>query len=138
MKPLDTSTALTTERVKIIERIIGKFLYCATRLDNTCLVPLITMSTKHYPTEQDEKYVHQFLDYMTTHPNSVVRFHASDMILRANTDESYMTEMEAHNCAEVLLLLGSIPSKCVWEQLNGPIYVNDKILKVVADSAVEA
>ena len=99
LKPLDTSPALTTERVKIIERIIGKFLYCATRLDNTCLVPLITMSTKHYPTEQDEKYAHQFLDYMTTHPNSVVRFHASDMILRANTDESYLTEPEAQNCA---------------------------------------
>ena len=104
MKPLDMSPALPTERVKVIELIIGKFLYCATRLDNTFLVPLITMATKNYPTEQDEKNVHQFLDYMGTHPNAVVRFHASDIILRANTDASHLNETEAHSCASGFFL----------------------------------
>ena len=52
------------------------------------------MTTKNDPTEQDEKILHQFLDYMATYPNAVVRFHASDMILRANTDASYLTEPE--------------------------------------------
>ena len=66
MKPLDTSPALPIERVNLIKIIMVKLLYCATRLDNTFLVPLITMATKNYPTEQYEKNVHQFLDYMET------------------------------------------------------------------------
>ena len=45
MKPLDTSPALPTERVKIIEHIIVKFCYYARGIENTCLVPLIAMST---------------------------------------------------------------------------------------------
>ena len=64
MKPLDTSPALPMERVKRIEHIIGKLLYCATGVDNMYLVPLNTTTTKNYPTEQYEKNVHQFLDYM--------------------------------------------------------------------------
>ena len=63
-------------------------------VDNTLLVPLRTISTKNEPIEQDEKNVHQFLDYMVTYPNAVVIFHTSDIIVRANTDASYITEPE--------------------------------------------
>ena len=55
------------------------------------------MATINDPTEQYNKNVHQFLDYMATYPNAVVIFHASDMILRANTDASYLTEPEARS-----------------------------------------
>ena len=48
---------------------------------------------------------------MATHPNAVVRFHASDMILRANTDASYLTEKQARSLAAGYFFLGSIPSK---------------------------
>ena len=44
------------------------------------------MATRNYPKEQDEKNILQFLDCMATNPNAVVRFNASDMILRADTD----------------------------------------------------
>ena len=54
---------------------------------------------KKWPIEQDEKNVHQFLYHMATYSNAMVRFHASDMILHANTDASYMTEPEARSCA---------------------------------------
>ena len=53
------------------------------------------MATRSYPTEQDEKILYQFLDYMATYTNAVVRFHASDLILCANTNVSYMNEPEA-------------------------------------------
>ena len=45
MKLLDTSLALPTERVKIIERIIRKFLYYVRVVDNTCLFLLSTTET---------------------------------------------------------------------------------------------
>ena len=77
--------------MKIIERIIGKLSYYARGVDNTWLAPLSTMATINDPIEQDEKNLHKFLDYMTKNQNAVVRFHASDNILRADTNSSYLT-----------------------------------------------
>ena len=71
---------------------------------------------------------------MATYPNAVVRFHASDMILRADTDASYMNELEARSYTEGHFFLGSIRSKCERDRPNGPIHVNCNILKFVADS----
>ena len=36
---------------------------------------------------------HQLLDYLVTHPNTVIRYHASDMILDFDTDASYLSEL---------------------------------------------
>ena len=99
MKPLDTSPALSKERVKIIECTIGKFLCYARGVYNMCLVSLIKMSTRNYPTEQYEKNLHQLLYYTATNPNSVVIFHASDMILRADTDAAYLNKPKARSFA---------------------------------------
>ena len=75
---------------------------------------------------------------MATYPNAVVRFHASDMILGAETNASYLTEPKALSGATWYVFLGIIPSKCARERLNGPIHINFYILKFVADSVVEA
>ena len=61
-------------------------------------------------TEQDDNNENQFLDYIATHPNAVVRFHASDIILYANTNVSYLNEPQARSCAERNLFLGIITS----------------------------
>ena len=52
------------------------------------------METISDSTEQDKKRSSIF-DYMPTYSNAVVRFHASDIILCADTDASYMTGTEA-------------------------------------------
>ena len=75
---------------------------------------------------------------MEKNPNEVVRFHASDMILRADTNASYLTEIESRNCVAGYFLLESIPSKLKRERLNGPIHVNCNILTFVAASSAEA
>ena len=75
---------------------------------------------------------------MATYPNATVRFHASDMILRDDTDASYMTKLEARSRSSEYVFLGSIPSKCKLERLDGPIHVNCNILKFVAASATES
>ena len=85
-KPIDMSLSLPVEIVKIFDTIIEKFFYYERGVYNTCLVPLSTMSTRSDSTEQDEKLLHPFLDYMARYPNAVVIFHASDMILRADTN----------------------------------------------------
>ena len=128
MELIYTSPALTMERVKWIERIIGKFLYYATWVYNTCIVLFITMETISDPTLQDKKNLQQFLDYMAKYPNAVVRFHDSDMILRACTNVSYLNESKSHSSAAWYFFLGSIPSKFAWEHLNGSIHANCNIL----------
>ena len=82
------------------------------------------MSTINDPTEQDEKKMHQFLDYIATNPNAVVIFHASDMILCADTDALYLTGPEARSRTASYFLLRIIPSTFTQERLNGPMHVN--------------
>ena len=36
---------------------------------------------------------HQLLDYLTTHPDASIWYHASDMILTFDTDASYLSEL---------------------------------------------
>ena len=103
-----------------------------------CLFPLITMATTNDPKEKDEKNVYQFLDYMATYPNTVVIFNALGMILRADTDVSYLTELEACSRAAGYIFLDSIPLKCARELLCCPVHVNCKILNVFASYAAEA
>ena len=59
---------------------------------------------------------------MATDPNEVVRFYASDMILCADTDASYLIEPKAHIYATGEFILGITPSKFARERLNGPIF----------------
>ncbi len=35
---------------------------------------------------------HQLLDYIATHPNAGLQYHACDMILAVHTDASYLSE----------------------------------------------
>ena len=69
------------------------------------------MSSRIDPNSQNNKNVNNFLDYMATHPDFVVRFHAADMILRTDTDASYLTKPQSHSIDVAYFLLGSIPSK---------------------------
>ena len=85
-------------------------LYYARGVYNTCLAPLSTTAITIDPKEQDENNVNQFLDYMATYPNTVIRFQASDMILHADNNVSYMTETQACSHAAGNIFLGSIPS----------------------------
>ena len=100
MKLIDTSPTLSAERVKQIKQIIGKSLCFVCAVENMCIVLLSSMVSIIKPTEQEEKILNQFFEYMATHPNAVVRFHASDMILCADTNASYLTEPHARSFAE--------------------------------------
>jgi hypothetical protein len=51
------------------------------------------------PTENMMKCVNQFLDYMWTHPDAVIWYCASDMILNVHSDASYFSVPKAQSCA---------------------------------------
>jgi hypothetical protein len=37
----------------------------------------------------------QLLDYIATHPDAIIRYHASDMILHIHSDASYLSVSSA-------------------------------------------
>ena len=43
-------------------------------------------------TKQTADNVLQFLDYCAMHPDAVIRYHGSDMILRGHSDASYLSK----------------------------------------------
>ena len=50
-------------------------------------------------TDNVQKASHQLLDYLATHPNAAIRYHASDMILALDTEDSYLSNTNARSRA---------------------------------------
>jgi hypothetical protein len=48
----------------------------------------------------------QLLDYLSTHPDATLRFHASDMILHTKSDASYLSVSKARSRLGGLFYLG--------------------------------
>jgi len=61
------------------------------------------------PTENTMKRVSQFLDYMLKHPDAIIRYRASDMILNVHSDASYLSAPKVCSRAGGYFFLGSIP-----------------------------
>jgi hypothetical protein len=84
------------------------------------------------------KCVNQFLDYMWTHPDAIIWYPASDMILNVHSDASYLSALNACSRAGGCFFLGSIPQDGDPIKLNGAIHITCTILKLDAASAAEA
>jgi hypothetical protein len=61
------------------------------------------------PTESIMKCVNQFLDYMRTHPDAIIQYHASDMIHNIYSDALYLSAPKVCSHAGGYFFLGSIP-----------------------------
>ena len=119
--------------------MVGSFLFYARAVDLTILLALSDIAgQQENPTERTMQRVHQLLDYMHTHPDAIIRYRASDMILNVHSDASYLTAGKARSRAGGYFFLGSLPSNTQAITLNGNILITCTILKLVAASAAEA
>ncbi len=78
-----------------------------------------------------------FLNYCATHPNAVLQYRASDMILHIHSDAAYLNETEARSRVGGHHFLGDQASP-TNQPKNGAILDIAKILKHVVSSAAEA
>ena len=86
------SPTLPEKDKKIIQQVLGSFLYYARAIDMTILHALNQIASEQAkPTERTMTRVHQLLDYMASNPNAVIRFWASNMILNVHSDASYLS-----------------------------------------------
>jgi hypothetical protein len=76
------------------------------------------------------------LDYLATHPDATIRYHASDMILHIHSDASYLLVSNARRRLGGLFFLGKKSPK--QDTLNGSILNVAAVIKNVVASAAES
>ena len=85
----DKSLALSQKETKWIQQALGCLLWFERSLDYTMLPAVDQLSSQQsLPTEKTRKGVHQLLDYVYTHKNTTLWFHASNMLLTIDSDAS--------------------------------------------------
>jgi len=133
---VDTSPRLDEAGTKRVQGISGSLLYYARAVDSKLLCTISTISAQQASATQNTlTAVHQLLDYMATYPSDGVTFKASNMILAAHSDASYLSETKSRSRAGAHIFLSNndpIP------QSNGPILAVSSILRSVYGSVAEA
>ena len=87
------------------------------------------------PNENTMQKVKQYLDYAATHPDAIITYCASGMVLAAHSDASYLSETKARSRAGGHFFMSdntSIPSN------NGAVITISQIIKAAKSSALEA
>ena len=101
-------------------------------MDDTILMTLSAIANeKAAATENTEIKVLKLLNYLATHPEAKIRFHATDMILNIQSDASYLSETRARSRLAGYFFLGRNIVKGEKIKMNGNIFVSCGILKIV-------
>jgi hypothetical protein len=99
-KDVNTTPLLDKEGKIFIQEVIGTFLYYARCIDSTMLMALGSLATQQAnPTTNTKKLVHQFLEYAATHPDAIITYQASNMVLAGHSDASYLSKTNARSQA---------------------------------------
>ena len=98
--PSYKTAPLSLEQIKRVQENIGNFIWYGRACDPTLTASLSAIASRQYKgTEAVLAASHQLLDYLETHPDAAIRYHASDMILAFDTDDSYLSEPGGKSCA---------------------------------------
>jgi hypothetical protein len=129
---------LSAKDVTKLQQLTGTLLYYARAVDPTLIMPINVLASEQTKATADtaDKFI-KLLNYCTTHPETKLRYHASDMILNINSDASYLSEREAKSRAGGFLYMG-INADTSNKLTNGAILIISTVLKHVMSSAAEA
>jgi hypothetical protein len=128
--PLDPEGTLRVQQVN------GTFMYYGRGVDPCILVALNEIASEQAkPTTDTRDKTDMLMDYLHTYPNAVIRFYASDMILKICSDAAYLVQPKARSRVAVHYHLGW---KNAPARVNGAVAVLCQTLKNVVSSATEA
>jgi hypothetical protein len=109
----------------------------ARAVDPTVLMPLNDIATEQTKaTEKTQAATNQLLDYLVTHPDATIGYHASDMILHIHSDASYLSVSNARSRLGGLFFCGE--KSLHKDNLNGSILYVASVIKNVVASAAES
>jgi hypothetical protein len=133
-----TSPALSDKDVNKLQQLTGTLLYYDRAVDPTLIMPINVLASKQSKaTAVTADKVIKLLNYCNTHPETKIRYHASDRILYIHSDASYLSEKEAKSRAGGFFYMGS-STKTEKKLTNGVMLIISKVLKHVMFSATEA
>jgi hypothetical protein len=133
----DETPPITAKQCLTIQKVTGSILYYARAVDTTMLMLLNDIATEQTKaTEKTQAATNQLLDYLATHPDATIRYHASDMILHIHSDASYLSVSNARSRLGGLFFSGDkSPHE---DNLNGSILNAASVIKNVVASAAES
>jgi hypothetical protein len=133
-----TSPALSTKDVNKLQKLTGTLLYYFRAVDPTLIMPInVLASEQSKATSGTADKVIKLLKYCNTHPETKIRYHASDMILYIHSDASYLSEREAKSRAGGFFYMGNSVDTAN-KLTNGEILIISTVLKHVMSLAAEA
>jgi hypothetical protein len=133
----DETPPLTAQQCLTIQKVTGSVLYYARAVDPTVLMPLNNIAMEQTKdTEKTQVTTMQLLDYLVTHLDDTIRYHASDMILHIHSDASYLSVSNALSQIKCLFFLGNISPE--QDTLNGSILNVAAVIKNLVASAAES
>jgi hypothetical protein len=137
--PADATAAMTNDQTKMLQRVVGTFLFYGCAVDPTLLHALNDLaSAQTKGTQATADAMIHILNYLATHPDATIRYYASDMALHIHSDASYLTAPEARSRAGGHFFLSSLSPAAQPPPNNGPVHNVAKIIKNVMSSAAEA
>jgi hypothetical protein len=99
---------LTAQQCLTIQKVTGSVLYYARAVDPTVLMPLNDIATEQTKaTEKRQAAKNQLFDYLATHPDATIRYHAYDMILHIHSDALNLSVSNARSRLGGLFFLGN-------------------------------
>jgi hypothetical protein len=133
-----TSPALSDKDVSKLQQLTGTLLYYVRAVDPTLITPInVLASEQSRATAVIADKVIKLLNYCNTHPETKIRYHASDMILHIYSDASYLSEKEAKSRAGGFFYMGG-STNTVKKLTHGAILIISTVLKHVMSLAAEA
>jgi hypothetical protein len=136
-KATDTSEHMTAPEKLRLQRVVGKLLYYCRAVDSTMQHSLSVLAAQQTSgTQQTMEALTMLLNYCWTHPETVLRYHRSDMIYRIESDAAYLTEPEARSRVGGFHYMGNTIDNPPF--FNGPILTISTALKAVMAAASEA
>jgi hypothetical protein len=132
----DTSEQSIKEETIYVQEVIGTILYYSRCVDAPMLPALGTLATQQAsPTKNMMKKIKHFLEYAATHPDAVVTYHASDMVLAGHSNALYLSESNARSSSGGHFFMSN---NVETPTNNGAVFTISQIIKAVLSPAAEA
>ena len=132
---------LNRDGTKYIQGVNSTFLYYGQAIDSSILPAVNEIGTMQAtPTASTTKKVEWLMDYAATHPNTAIRFHASDMILHGSSDVAYLVLPKARSRMAGYFYLSNKPAPPPIKptpKVNGAVHVECKTIRNVVASVAE-
>jgi hypothetical protein len=133
--PESAAPLLDKDGTKRIQSISGTFLYYGRAVD-PCILPALNeiASQQAKPTTDTIAITDMLMDYLYNYPDAIIRYYASDMLLKITSDAAYLVQPKARSRAAVHYHLGWKNS----DRVNGALDILCQTIKNVVTSAAES